>query len=66
MTLPVLAARSLARSLRGVVVAAPVLGVAGEALAFAVAHRCDLPPGQVAVLCYAAFAGLAAVAVRRR
>jgi hypothetical protein len=35
-------------------------------LAFAVAHRCDLPPGQVAVLWYAAFAGLAAVFGRRR
>ena len=66
MTLPVLAARSLARSLRGVVLAAPVLGVGGQALAFAVAHRCDLPPGQVAVLIYAAFAGLAAAVGRRR
>ncbi len=65
MTLPVLAARSLAGSLRGVVLLAPVVGVGGQAAAFALAHRLDLPPGQVAVLVYAALAG-AASAVRRR
>lgn len=66
MTLPALAARSLARSLRGVVVLAPAVGVAGQAAAFAIAHRCDLPPGQVAVLCYAAMLGVAAAFGRRR
>lgn len=59
MTLPVFAARGLARSLRGVVLLAPAFGVGGQAAAFALAHRCDLPPGQVAVLVYAAVAGVA-------
>lgn len=45
--LPVLAARALAPSLRGVLLLAPLLGVAGLAAAFALAHRGDLPPGQV-------------------
>lgn len=63
-TLPVFAARALARSLRGVVLLAPVVGVGGQAAAFAVAHRFDLPPGQVAVLVYAAVAG--AAGLRRR
>lgn len=64
MTLPVFAARGLARSLRGVVLLAPVFGVGGQAAAFALAHRFDLPPGQVAVLVYAALA--AAAGLRRR
>ncbi len=63
-TLPVFAARALAGSLRGVVLLAPAFGVGGQAAAFALAHRFDLPPGQVAVLVYAALAGLAGL--RRR
>lgn len=65
MTLPVLAARSVARSLRSVVWIAPLVGVGGQAAAFALAHRLDLPPGQVAVLVYAACVGVAAAACRR-
>lgn len=65
MTLPVLAARTVARSLRSVVWIAPCVGVGGQAAAFALAHRLDLPPGQVAVLVYAACVGVAAAAVRR-
>lgn len=45
--LPVLAARALARSLRAVLLLAPLFGGLGFVLAFVVAHRCDLPPGQV-------------------
>lgn len=63
-TLPVFAARTLAGSLRGVVLLAPAFGLGGQAAAFALAHRFDLPPGQVAVLVYAALAGLAGL--RRR
>lgn len=48
--LPVLAVREVALSLRAVLLAAPVLGVVVQALAFALAHRFDLPPGQVAVV----------------
>ncbi|MCC7397402.1 MAG: metal ABC transporter permease [Planctomycetes bacterium] len=47
--LPVLLARSLARSLRTVVWLAPVAGVLGTAAALGLAHVGDLPPGQVAV-----------------
>lgn len=62
MVLPVLAARAMApaRSLAAVLWCAPALGLGGQCLAFALAHRLDLPPGQVAVLVYAAFAALAA------
>lgn len=45
--LPVLSARSLAGSLRAVLLLAPLLGAIGLGLAFALAHRLDLPPGQV-------------------
>jgi len=54
--LPVLAARELAGSLRGVMLLAPTIGVLGQALAFALAHRADLPPGQVAVVVFGAAA----------
>jgi ABC-type Mn2+/Zn2+ transport system permease subunit len=47
--LPVLIARDLARSLRGVVVLAPLLGVSAFVLGFLLAHRLDLPPGQATV-----------------
>jgi ABC-type Mn2+/Zn2+ transport system permease subunit len=57
--LPVLAARELASSLRSVVLLAPTIGALGQALAFAVAHRADLPPGQVAVVVFGAVALLA-------
>jgi ABC-type Mn2+/Zn2+ transport system permease subunit len=50
--LPVLAARELAGSLRGVMLLAPTIGLIGQALAFALAHRADLPPGQVAVVVF--------------
>jgi len=56
--LPVLAARQVARSLRVVLLLAPLLGVGGLLLSFAVAHRLDLPPGQVFVATQAAGAGL--------
>lgn len=62
VVLPVLAARDLAGSLRGVLVLAPVLGVASMLLGFSLAHRHDLPPAQVAV----AVAGIAAAAARLR
>lgn len=64
MVLPALAARAAVRSLAAIVWLAPALGLVGQLAAFALAHRLDLPPGQVAVLVYAAFAGLAA-ALRR-
>ena len=57
--LPVLAARELAGSLRGVVLLAPTIGVLGQGIAFALAHRADLPPGQVAVVVFGAAALLA-------
>lgn len=47
--LPVLVARSLASSLRGVLWLAPLLGVATTAASLLIAHVEDLPPGQVAV-----------------
>jgi ABC-type Mn2+/Zn2+ transport system permease subunit len=53
--LPVMAARQLADSLRSVVMLAPMVGAAGVLGAFALAHRCDLPPAQVAVALYGAF-----------
>ncbi len=57
--LPVLAVRELAPSLRAVLFGAPLLGLAGQALAFGVAHRFDLPPGQVAVVVFGGIAALA-------
>jgi ABC-type Mn2+/Zn2+ transport system permease subunit len=63
--LPVLAARELAGSLRGVVLLAPTIGLLGQAAAFALAHRADLPPGQVAVVVFGG-ATLAARVVRLR
>ncbi|MBL8732080.1 MAG: metal ABC transporter permease [Planctomycetes bacterium] len=47
--LPVLLARSLARSVRTVVWLAPLCGVLGTAASLVLAHVEDLPPGQVAV-----------------
>lgn len=47
--LPVLAARSLARSLAGVIWLAPFLGAAQTLVGLLVAHESDLPPGQAAV-----------------
>lgn len=57
--LPVLAAREVARSLRSLLVLAALCGVAGQTLAFALAHRCDLPPAQVAVAVHGALAAAA-------
>jgi ABC-type Mn2+/Zn2+ transport system permease subunit len=63
--LPVLAARSLAGSLRAVLMLAPLLGGLGLVVAFAVAHRCDLPPGQVFTAVQGAFALLCRLLPRR-
>lgn len=65
VVLPVLAARELASSLRGLLLLAPLCGVLGQTLAFALAHRADLPPGQVAVVVFGALALLARLARRR-
>lgn len=48
--LPVLAARELAGSLRGVLGLSPALGALGVAAGYAVAHRCDLPAGQTSAV----------------
>ena len=63
--LPVLAARSLAGSRRAVLMLAPLLGGLGLVVAFAVAHRCDLPPGQVFTAVQGAFALLCRLLPRR-
>lgn len=47
--LPVLVAREVARSLRSVLLLAPVVGLSGCALGLFLAHEFDLPPGQVTV-----------------
>lgn len=65
--LPVLLARRLARSLGGVLWLAPGLGLVGTAAALVVAHRQDLPPGQVAVgLLVVASGGMELLARLRR
>jgi ABC-type Mn2+/Zn2+ transport system permease subunit len=64
--LPVLAAREVAGSLRAVCWLAPALGVLGQVLAFALAHRFDLPPAQVAVAVFAATTAVLRVAGRLR
>ncbi|MBX3463801.1 MAG: metal ABC transporter permease [Planctomycetes bacterium] len=63
--LPVLAARERCRTLRSTLLAAPVVGAVGAAAGCVLAHRFDLPPGQVAVALWAALA-LLARACRRR
>jgi len=63
--LPVLAARSLGGSLRSVLLLAPTLGVVGLALSFALAHRFDLPPGQVFTAVQGALALLCRLLARR-
>lgn len=63
--LPVLAARSLGGSLRSVLLLAPTLGVVGLALAFALAHRFDLPPGQVFTAVQGALSLLCRLLARR-
>jgi manganese/iron transport system permease protein len=65
LVLPALAARNLCRETRGVLLLAPLLGVATAALAFVVANAWDVPPAHTTV------AGLCALvagswAVRRR
>jgi ABC-type Mn2+/Zn2+ transport system permease subunit len=49
LVLPALAARSLCREMRGVLVLAPLLGVATAALAFVVANAWDVPPAHATV-----------------
>jgi ABC-type Mn2+/Zn2+ transport system permease subunit len=63
--LPVLCARELAKSLRGVVVAASAAGVAAQAVGLAVANRFDLPPGQATVVVLTLAAVVARAAARR-
>lgn len=63
--LPVLAARAAARSLRGVLVLAPLLGGGGQWLAFVLAHRLDLPPAQVFVALQGTLAMVARLVARR-
>lgn len=58
--LPVLVARSLARSLRAVLLLGPLCGGAGLLAAFLLAHRFDLPPGQV----FVALLGVLALGMR--
>lgn len=48
--LPVLVLRQCARSLRAVLLLAPLVGVGGFLLGFWLGDRMDLPPGQVAVV----------------
>lgn len=62
--LPVLAARELATSLGAVLATAPAIGVFGQLAAFALGHRLDLPPGQLAVALWAATVGVAAIGRR--
>ena len=57
--------RSWARSLRAVLLLAPLLGGAGLLLGFALAHRFDLPPGQVVVALLGALAALARITPAR-
>jgi zinc transport system permease protein len=64
--LPVLAARELAGSLRTVLVLAPSLGAGGMVAAFALGHRLDLPPGQLAVALWAGLVATSAVLRRAR
>lgn len=54
LVLPALVAKNLVRELRSVVLAAPVVAVAGAMGAFVIANDADLPPGQVAVALLAA------------
>ena len=58
--LPVLAAREVATSLRGVLLLAPLAGLAAVVAGFTLGHRFDLPVGQVAT----AAAALPAVLLR--
>jgi zinc transport system permease protein len=65
--LPVLCVRELAPSLRAVVCSAPIVGAVLFVAGFAVANRCDLPPGQavVAVMAAATVVARALAAARR-
>jgi ABC-type Mn2+/Zn2+ transport system permease subunit len=47
--LPGLVARNLCRTVRGMLVAAPVIALASVVTAFVVANHYDWPPGQAAV-----------------
>jgi ABC-type Mn2+/Zn2+ transport system permease subunit len=46
LVLPALAARNLCREVRTMFLVAPLLGLAGSAVSFVVAHDLDYPPGQ--------------------
>lgn len=57
--LPVLAARELVATLRGVLILAPLLGCAAFVVAWWWADRADLPPGQCAVVLLSGVVALA-------
>lgn len=63
--LPVLAVRSWVRSLWAALLLAPLLGAAGLVAGFVLAHRFDLPPGQVFVALLGTVAALARLLPRR-
>ncbi|MCB9885205.1 MAG: metal ABC transporter permease [Planctomycetes bacterium] len=64
--LPVLAARELVGTLRGVLVMAPLLGAGAFVTAWWWADRADLPPGQCAVVLLAGAVAVARLAARLR
>lgn len=55
LVLPPLAARSLAREMRGMLLLSPILALVASALGFVLANACDYPPAQttVGLLCLA-------------
>lgn len=63
--LPVLAVRSWVRSLWAALLLAPLLGAAGLVAGFVLAHRFDLPPGQVFVALLGTVAAVARLLPRR-
>lgn len=63
--LPVLAVRSWVRSLWAALLLAPLLGGAGLLAGFVLAHRFDLPPGQVFVALLGTVAAAARLLARR-
>lgn len=68
LALPALAARGFCRTMRGMLIAAPVVALLAAAAGFAAAHRWDWPPGQTAAALLSALVPLGnlAGALRRR
>ena len=59
LVLPAISAKHLVRTMRGLVLLAPVLSVAGALVGFVIANGLDYPPGQVAAAVQAAILCLA-------